>query len=673
MKTVLIANRGEIAVRIIKTAKRLGYTTAAVFSEPDRHALFVKLADRAFCIGGRAPSESYLCIDKIIAAARTLTADAVHPGYGFLSENADFAEACLSSNLVFIGPNPHSIRSMGNKSRAKELMQAAGVPCLPGYQGQCQDIEFLTQKGAEIGFPLMVKAANGGGGRGLRLASNADELETHLLSARAEAQSAFGSGELLLERALIDARHVEVQIFADNHGNVVHLGERDCSIQRRHQKVFEESPSPAVSDELRKKMGEAAIAAARAINYSGAGTVEFLLEQDRFYFLEMNTRLQVEHPVTELVTGLDLVEWQLLVAEGGHLPFNQDMIRLNGHALEARLCAEDPDNNFFPQIGNVSLWQPPPEQIARCDHGLNDKDYVSPYYDSMLAKVIASGPDRRTAARRLRQALADCHILGLKTNREFLLHCLDSDQFLAGRTDTGFISRVWQPASLSTETIDFHLLSMVAVLLSSDGIWSGSELAGWSTSGVLRSLLKLSFNDSALVDVSLEFIGPGKWRVSAENNQCTLTYIPSDFPHERQFLIESVLHSIRFSYTEGKKLHAVSGKFSYFVEDVTFKAKPASGGPSNGHVIAPSNGVVAAIHTQAGESIEKDAPICTIEAMKLLQVVVAPAAGVVSELCVCPGQQVKGRQLLAVIESLSQENEGGRQIDYRLKAEVHLK
>ena len=386
LKKILIANRGEIAVRVIRTARSLGYRTVAVYSEADAGALHVDVADEAVCIGAAPVGDSYLRSDKILQAAQLTSADDVHPGYGFLSENAGFAEACAEAGLVFIGPDAEAINLMGSKRLSKVAMIEAGVPCIPGYQDAEQSDDVLLKEAERIGFPLMIKASAGGGGRGMRLAHDASELPEQIRTARSEAESAFGSGELILERAVLQPRHIEIQVFADRHGNAVYLGERDCSIQRRHQKVVEEAPSPFVDPDLRQRMGEAAVNAAKACNYCGAGTVEFLVDEDKnFYFLEMNTRLQVEHPVTELITGQDLVAWQLKVASGEKLPLSQDEITLTGHAVEVRLYAEDPRNNFMPQTGRVEYWHYPEREGFRMDHGIQCGQLVSPHYDPMLA------------------------------------------------------------------------------------------------------------------------------------------------------------------------------------------------------------------------------------------------------------------------------------------------
>ncbi|WP_043114168.1 acetyl-CoA carboxylase biotin carboxylase subunit, partial [Pseudacidovorax intermedius] len=430
-RKILIANRGEIALRIIRTARALGYRTVAVHSTADAGARHVREADQAVCIGDPLPAQSYLCIPALIEAARRSGADAVHPGYGFLAENEDFAQACHDAGLVFIGPSAEAIRAMGNKAGAKVLMQAAGVPCIPGYQGEDQSEARLADEAGRIGFPVMIKATAGGGGRGMRLVNSAAEFPELLRSARSEAQSAFGDPEVILERAIVRPRHIEIQVFADRHGHAIHLGERDCSVQRRHQKLIEEAPSPAVDAALRARMGATAVAAVKAIRYEGAGTLEFLLDAEgRYYFMEMNTRLQVEHPVTEAITGLDLVALQLRVAAGEPVGIAQEDVRFSGHAIEVRLCAEDADQGFMPQSGTMALWQMPPQ--LRVEHALQSGAEIPPYYDSMIAKLIAHGDSREDARRLLMAGLEDAVALGVTTNQAFLHRCLGHDVFAAG-------------------------------------------------------------------------------------------------------------------------------------------------------------------------------------------------------------------------------------------------
>ncbi|MEA2778206.1 MAG: 3-methylcrotonyl-CoA carboxylase alpha subunit [Acetobacteraceae bacterium] len=441
-RTLLIANRGEIACRIVRTARRLGIETIAVYSEADAHALHVQVADRAFPIGPASARESYLNIPRIIETAHAAGAEAIHPGYGFLSENPEFAEACAAAGIVFVGPPPSAMRAMGSKSAAKALMEKSAVPLLPGYHGDRQEADFLEDQAVRIGFPVVIKAVSGGGGRGMRVVTAAADFVQALGSARQEAASAFGDDRVLVERYLQRPRHIEVQIFADTHGNALHLFERDCSAQRRHQKVLEEAPAPGLSPAQREAMGSAAVAAARAVGYVGAGTVEFVADADGFFFLEMNTRLQVEHPVTEMITGFDLVEWQLRVASGEPLPVTQSAITLRGHAIEARIYAEDPARDFAPSVGVLALFRTPVEtENVRVDTGFATGDTVSIHYDAMLAKLICHGPTRETARRRMQQALADCAVAGVASNLDLLGRIVAHPDFAAGGIDTGFIAR----------------------------------------------------------------------------------------------------------------------------------------------------------------------------------------------------------------------------------------
>ncbi|MCB1453187.1 MAG: acetyl-CoA carboxylase biotin carboxylase subunit, partial [Rhizobiaceae bacterium] len=436
---LLIANRGEIAVRVMRTARQMGIATVAVYSEADKGAVHMASADEAVCIGGAAPAESYLRVDAIIEAARATGADAIHPGYGFLAENPALPAACADAGIIFVGPSADAIADMGDKAAAKRLMEEAGVPCVPGYDGADQTPATLLAKAKEIGFPIMIKATAGGGGRGMRLVNAEADFEASLVSAVSEAKSAFGDGTVLLERAIVNPRHVEIQIMADSHGNAIHLGERDCSVQRRHQKLIEEAPSPAVDASLRARMGEASVKAALAIGYEGAGTFEYLLDSDgQFYFMEMNTRLQVEHPVTEAVTGLDLVELQLRIAAGEALPLGQVDVTISGHAVEVRLCAEDPDEGFMPQSGRLARWKP--ADTIRADHALRDGADIPPFYDSMIAKLIAYGPDRDAALRKLIAGLGETQALGVRTNQGFLGDCLRHPVFAAGKATTAFIA-----------------------------------------------------------------------------------------------------------------------------------------------------------------------------------------------------------------------------------------
>lgn len=431
-RKILVANRGEIALRVMRTAKRLGYETVAVYSTADANARHVREADQAVWIGESQPSQSYLRIDAIVEAARASGADAIHPGYGFLAENAEFAKACRAAGLVFIGPSPEAIHAMGNKAGAKDIMQKAGVPCVPGYQGEDQSDATMLTAAKRIGFPVMIKAVAGGGGRGMRLVADDAAFPDALRAARSEAQNAFSDPNVILERAIVQPRHIEIQVFGDRYGNAIHLGERDCSVQRRHQKLIEEAPSPAVSPELRARMGATAVAAVKAIAYEGAGTLEFLLDSaGNYYFMEMNTRLQVEHPVTEAITGLDLVELQLRVAGGEPLPLQQEDVTFSGHAIEVRLCAEDAAHGFMPQSGRMLRWRAPSE--LRVEDALESGGEIPPFYDSMIAKIISHGATRDEARRRLTSGLTQMTALGVTTNQSFLTQCLNHPAFAAGR------------------------------------------------------------------------------------------------------------------------------------------------------------------------------------------------------------------------------------------------
>ena len=449
---ILIANRGEIACRVIATTRRMGIATVAVYSDADARARHVALADESWPIGPAPARESYLVGERIIEIARRAGAEAIHPGYGFLSENADFAAACATAGVVFIGPPVGAIRAMGSKSAAKTLMEKAGVPLVPGYHGESQDMATLAAAAARLGYPVLIKASSGGGGKGMRIVERAAELEAAIGSAKREALASFGDDQVLVEKYLTQPRHIEIQVFADTHGNAVSLFERDCSIQRRHQKVLEEAPAPGMPPERRRQMGEAALAAARAVGYVGAGTVEFIAEDGEFWFMEMNTRLQVEHPVTEMITGLDLVEWQLRVAAGERLPLTQDEIAIRGHAIEARIYAEDPERDFLPSIGTLThLRQPAETNEVRVDTGVREGDSITPYYDPMIAKLIVWGPDRDTAARRLANALDQYEIVGVATNLGLLRAIAENPAFLSADLDTGFIGRHIQLAA-SAET-----------------------------------------------------------------------------------------------------------------------------------------------------------------------------------------------------------------------------
>ena len=645
-RTILVANRGEIACRIMRTAKAIGYRTAAVYSEADAEALHVRTADVAACIGPPEAQASYLDTEAILGAARRLDADAVHPGYGFLSEDAGFARACQEAGLVFIGPSADAIAAMGNKAEAKRRMVRAGVPCVPGYHGADQSDATLAREADRIGFPVMVKAAAGGGGRGMRLVAARTDLAAALATARAEAAGAFGSGELILEKAVANARHVEIQVLGDVHGQCIHLGERDCSVQRRHQKVLEEAPSPAVDAELRSRMGIAAVAAARAIGYSNAGTVEFLLAPDgAFYFLEMNTRLQVEHPVTELVTGLDLVALQLRIAAGEPLPIGQNDSPLFGHAIEARLYAEAPHEAFLPQAGRLEAWRAPSGPGVRVDHGLDASQPISPFYDPMLAKIIATGATREEARRRLVQALENTIALGPMTNRAFLIDALSHPEFVAGKATIEFIPKHF--GKVAAPEVDSGVLALAAVLWFEAGARQhGHDPArSWSSSGALAWPLKLEVGGAPLTR-SVTVLGPGHYRVDGDAGALEIR-IADDGGGSVRASIEG-REEKAFHIFAGETLHLKCGALDLAVRETLYAPVAADGatGASDAELRAPMNGKVAAVLVVEGEAVRKGQRLVVVEAMKMQHEMTAQASGRVVRLAVKAGDQVANRQLL---------------------------
>ena len=633
---LLVANRGEIACRVIRSAKAKGYRTVAVFSEADAGAPHVAMADEAYLLGGSPVGESYLNAGRILAAAAATGADAVHPGYGFLSEDHEFAEACAAVGLVFVGPPVEAVRLMGDKAEAKKLMVAAGVPCVPGYHGDDQSDATLTKEAARIGFPVMVKAASGGGGRGMRLVHAADQLGAALRSARSEAKSAFGDDRLLLERAVIEPRHVEIQVFADQYGNTIYLGERDCSVQRRHQKVVEEAPSPSLTPDVRAAMGAAAVQAAKSVNYVGAGTVEFLLDADRnFYFLEMNTRLQVEHTVTEEITGIDLVALQLDVAEGKPLPIDQEDVILDGHAIEVRLYAEDARNQFLPQTGDVLLWQPAEGDGVRIDHGLASGGRVSPYYDPMVAKIIAWGEDREEARRRLVRAVEDSVLLGVTTNKDFLVATLNHTEFAAGEATTGFIGRNFPDGLPQHEVVPGDVAALAAVLLS-----EGTG-AGWHSAGRSEQRLKLG-GPAGETLVSLAREGEG-WCVGERK-----VMILSQEGGRVRFAVDGHVRTA-FAARDGDALFLDVGGVPWRLDDRTLAIRNVDGGAASGTLRAPMNGTIAAVDAVAGARVARGDVLATLEAMKMEHQIVALVDGTVTEVMIVVGAQVAARDILIAI------------------------
>ena len=643
-KKILIANRGEIACRVMRTAQRLGYRTVAVFSDADRNALHVRMADEAVHIGASPAAESYLNIGALLAAARRSGADAVHPGYGFLSENPVFAGACVDAGLVFIGPPASAMQAMGDKAQAKARMRAAGVPCVPGYLGEDQDELRLTTEALQLGFPLLVKAVAGGGGRGMRLVGRAEDLPQAFISARREAESAFGDGRLMLERLIENARHIEIQVFADSHGNTIHLGERDCTAQRRRQKVIEEAPSPVVSQSMRERMGQDAVAAAQAAGYLGAGTVEFIVdEQFRHSFLEMNTRLQVEHPVTEMVTGLDLVEWQLRVAAGEPLPLAQSEVRYQGHAIEARLYAEDPYAGFNPQTGKVLRWRP--ERVrskgVRVDSGIEEGAEISPWYDSMVAKLVVHGRDREEAIRRLRHALLDTPMLGLPANARFLADLLGHSAFRQASMSTSLIDH-WQdmgePITVQAPP-DNETWCLAAAILA-----QRCE-DGWRPDSVAAFDMVLRWGDTRLV-VRVRPGRAGLVALSLGGQTMTMRLSRPDDGHLR-FEVDGLTRSAQLAMDAGVLHLAVNGHIFVFNEESPFpQANPVQ---DAGRILSPVAGKVTQVQVKAGDVVTPGQALVCVEAMKMEMWLTAKVAGRVAALHVMQGAQVRSAALLVEI------------------------
>jgi geranyl-CoA carboxylase alpha subunit len=643
---ILIANRGEIARRIARTARRLGYGVVAVHSDADARALHVREADQAVHIGAALPSQSYLNIDAIIAAAKLTGADAVHPGYGFLAENEDFAQACLDAGLVFIGPSPKAISAMGNKARAKEIMRAAGVPCVPGYQGADQSEPVMLAEADKIGFPVMIKAVAGGGGRGMRVVPDAPAFAGLLRSARSEAQSAFGDATMILERAIIDPRHIEIQVFGDAFGHAVHLGERDCSVQRRHQKLIEEAPSPAVSPDLRARMGAVAVAAIKALSYEGAGTLEFLLDPSgAFYFMEMNTRLQVEHPITEAITGLDLVELQLRVAHGEPLGLQQDDIRLSGHAIEVRLCAEDATRDFMPQSGQVTLWQIP--DGIRVEHALESGVEIPPFYDSMIAKIIAVGSTREEARSRLICGLEQTVAFGLTTNQAFLMSCLRHPSFAKGEATTAFIEK-HRDALLGPRKETPSQVALAALLLYVTNPHAPPWRGGRSLAATFLTPARIEV-DNTSHDPEIVRERDGGYIASLAGNDHRFEI--DELGRETvRFRSNGIAESARF-LRDRNRLFILHRGVTLSVRDLTLAGPDvAAATGSDGKVRAAMTGRVVAILVKPGEIVIAGQPVMTLEAMKMEHVHAAPIAGVISAIDVSEGEQVTTGKVVIEIE-----------------------
>ena len=659
---LLIANRGEIACRIIKTARRMGIQTVAVYSQADANALHVRMADEAVLIGPAAARESYLVIDRIIAAARQTDAKAIHPGYGFLSENEAFSEACERSDIVFVGPPAKAIKAMGSKSAAKALMQQAGVPLAPGYHGDVQDAAFLARQAQQIGYPVLIKASAGGGGKGMRRVERPDEFAAALASCKREALGAFGDDHVLIEKYVLQPRHIEIQVFADQHGNCVHLFERDCSVQRRHQKVLEEAPAPGMTPERRAAMGRAAVDAAQAVGYVGAGTVEFIAHPDgSFYFMEMNTRLQVEHPVTEMITGVDLVEWQLRIANGEPLPLLQEQLEIDGHAIEARIYAEDPGNDFLPSTGRLQCLRTPPESDrVRVDTGVEQGDDITPHYDPMISKLIVWGPDRDSALLQMRRALAQFNIVGVQNNVEFLSRLAACPAFSKADLDTALIERERDYLFPSFRHVPTQVwaLAALAQLLSEQGesdLYRGADrdspwrlLDAWRLNGHGQRTILLRLGDTTMT-VSVSSTNEG-WRLGIANDLLEV---------QGQYFVDGLLHAHigerRFSATvvmTDERRHVFFEGQSFPIVLVQGDDEPEVGEQDLGGLTSPMPGKVIALLAQVGAMVEAGTPLLVMEAMKMEHTILAPSKGTVIAFHFEVGDQAREGELLLEFEPL---------------------
>ena len=658
-KKILIANRGEIACRVAATARKLGVQTVAVYSDVDANAKHVLACDEAVHIGGPSPKDSYLRGERIIDAAKATGAEAVHPGYGFLSENEDFAQACADAGLVFIGPPPSAIKAMGLKAESKQLMEKAGVPLVPGYHGANQDPALLRREADRIGYPVLIKASAGGGGKGMRAVSSGEEFDAALASCKREAINSFGDDAVLIERYVTRPRHIEIQVFGDTQGHVVYLFERDCSVQRRHQKVLEEAPAPGMSEQRRREMGEAAVAAAKAVGYVGAGTVEFIAEPNgegdlRFYFMEMNTRLQVEHPVTEAITGLDLVDWQLRVASGEPLPLAQDQLRIRGHAIEARVSAENPDANFLPATGRLDVYRMPPAAEfelghVRVDGGVREGDAISPYYDPMIAKLIVWGADREQALARLDAALAQTHIVGLHTNVAFLRRVVQSRSFAQADLDTALIERERAvlfdapplPLEVAAAGVVAHTLAAEKAL-ENDDPWSRRD--GWRLHGAALRRFDIETQGTHHV-ARLErshrgemvlAIGERRWPFSAASRGGGM--------HDVTLAAQRHVLTI---YATGERFNIFAAAGSASLREIDPIAHAADGAAEGGRLTAPMPGRVIAFLAKPGDRVTLGQPLAVMEAMKMEHTITAPRDGTIEELLYAVGDQVsEGGELL---------------------------
>ena len=662
-KKILIANRGEIACRVAATARRMGVQTVAVYSDADAHAKHVMACDEAVHVGGSAPKESYLQWQRIIDAAKATGAQAIHPGYGFLSENEDFAQACADNGLVFIGPPASAINAMGLKAESKRLMEAAHVPLVPGYHGADQDPALLQREADRIGYPVLIKASAGGGGKGMRIVEKTADFAAMLDSCKREAINSFGSDAVLVEKYVQRPRHIEIQVFGDSHGNYVYLFERDCSVQRRHQKVLEEAPAPGMTESIRDAMGQAAINAARAVNYVGAGTVEFIVEQPggydapeqmKFYFMEMNTRLQVEHPVTEAITGLDLVEWQLRVASGEPLPLAQEDLDIQGHAIEARICAENPDNNFLPATGTLSVYR---KQAAasfeidevRIDDGVREGDAISPFYDSMIAKLIVWGSTREEALGKLDAALAQTHIVGVQTNVQFLRRVLATESFNQARLDTALIPR--EAEHLFNQDpigVDMAVAAAVAqTVLAERGVESAdpfSRTDGFRSHGIASRRIDFQYAGEPVI-AKLRYLHDGLQLKVGEAEPVAIGFTAQ--PDGRIDVRAGTDRQVVRVYPLGEAMHVFGTRGAAQITELDVLSHALEGAGEGGRLTAPMPGKVVSFAVKPGDKVTKGQPLAVMEAMKMEHTIAAPLDGVVQELLYAPGDQVMdGAELL---------------------------
>jgi 3-methylcrotonyl-CoA carboxylase alpha subunit len=687
-KKILIANRGEIACRVAATARRMAVRTVAVYSDADAHANHVRACDESVHIGGSAPKDSYLRWERILEAAKATGAEAVHPGYGFLSENEEFAQACADAGLVFIGPPPSAIKAMGLKAESKQLMEKAGVPLVPGYHGHDQDPALLQREADRIGYPVLIKASAGGGGKGMRAVEKSQDFAAALASCQREAINSFGDDAVLIEKYVQRPRHIEIQVFGDTHGNYVYLFERDCSVQRRHQKVLEEAPAPGMTEAMRKQMGDAAVAAARAVNYVGAGTVEFIVEQREggetsaapgrpkqastpsggsedtpvpsagasmsFFFMEMNTRLQVEHPVTEAITGLDLVEWQLRVASGETLPAKQADLKIHGHAIEARICAENPDNNFLPATGTLQVYRKPPasafeRSAVRIDDGVRQGDVISPFYDSMIAKLIVHGATRDEALARLDAALAQTHIVGLATNVQFLRGVLKTESFARANLDTALIERE-RAVLFDQEPLGLPLAAAAAVTRTlvterlSEAPAPFARRDGWRSHGTYVRRFAFEFHGQE-EEATLRYRRDGSLWLQAGGSEGPLVVgqLPTG-EFEFEFAGRRLSADV---YTQGGAAHVFAAQGATRITTIDRLAHAGETQAEGGRLTAPMPGKVVSFAVKAGDKVSRGQPLAVMEAMKMEHTIAAPADGTVEELLYAPGDQVaEGAELL---------------------------